>query len=162
MRTFGSRVERRALRLLSSLFDFVVIALGTLTMLYVVRMIWDLAVNSLIHFAPEDALQGIVLILIFLEIFEIIVMYIIYHHVPMKNVVEIGVLALVKELLITLDLTELGWQVLLGMAALIAAMGWVYTRERQREDNYNRFLIERGITEKDVDDLTKTLDEAKV
>jgi hypothetical protein len=48
------------------------------------------------------------------------------------------------------------------MAALIAAMGWVYTRERQREDNYNRFLIERGITEKDVDDLTKTLDETKV
>jgi len=144
VRTFGSRAERRALRLLSILFDFVVIALGTLTMLYVVRMIWDLAINSLIHFAPEDALQSIVLILIFLEIFEIIVMYIIYHHVPMKNVVEIGVLALVKELLITLDLTELGWQVLLGMAALIAAMGWVYTRERRREDEHEHFLIEHG------------------
>lgn len=68
------------------------IALGTLTMLYVVRRIIDLAINSPIH--------------------------IIYHNVPMKNVVEIGVLALVKELLVTLDLTELGWQVLLGMAAL--------------------------------------------
>ncbi|NJE01593.1 phosphate-starvation-inducible PsiE family protein [Thermococcus sp. JdF3] len=161
MRTFGSRAERRALRLLSILFDFVVIALGTLTMLYVVRMILDLAINSLVNFAPEQALQGIVLVLIFLEIFEIIVMYIIYHHVPMKNVVEIGVLALVKELLITLDLTELGWGVLLGMAALIAAMGWVYTRERQREDSYKRFLIEHGITEEDADELTKTLGEVE-
>nr|WP_240913662.1 phosphate-starvation-inducible PsiE family protein [Thermococcus sp. JdF3] len=147
--------------MLSILFDFVVIALGTLTMLYVVRMILDLAINSLVNFAPEQALQGIVLVLIFLEIFEIIVMYIIYHHVPMKNVVEIGVLALVKELLITLDLTELGWGVLLGMAALIAAMGWVYTRERQREDSYKRFLIEHGITEEDADELTKTLGEVE-
>nr|WP_206204777.1 phosphate-starvation-inducible PsiE family protein [Thermococcus sp. MV11] len=135
------------MHVLSILFDFVVIALGTLTMVYVIRMIIDLAISSFRHFVPEDALQGIVLILIFLEVFEIIVMYIAYHHVPMKSVVEIGVLALVKELLVNIDLAELGWQMLFGIAALIAAMGWVYTRERQREDAHTEFMIEHGIEE---------------
>ncbi|ASJ04983.1 MULTISPECIES: phosphate-starvation-inducible PsiE family protein [Thermococcus] len=144
MRAISSRSEKTALKWLSLLFDFVVIALGTLTMVYVVWMIIDLAINSIKHFSPDEALQGIVLILIFLEVFEIIAMYIIYHHVPMKNVVEIGVLALVKELLVTINLEELGWQMLFGIAALIAAMGWVYTRERRREDEHEHFLIEHG------------------
>jgi len=144
MRKISSWTEKKALGWLSLLFDFVVIALGTLTMIYVIWMIIDLALSSIRHFSPEDALQGIVLILIFLEVFEIIAMYIIYHHVPMKNVVEIGVLALVKELLVTIDLAELGWQMLFGIAALIAAMGWVYTRERRREDEHEHFLLEHG------------------
>jgi uncharacterized membrane protein (DUF373 family) len=144
MRAISSRSEKKILKWLSFLFDFVVIALGTLTMMYVILMIIDLALSSIQHFDPEEALQGIVLILIFLEVFEIIAMYIIYHHVPMKNVVEIGVLALVKELLVTINLEELGWQMLFGIAALIAAMGWIYTRERRREDEHEHFLIEHG------------------
>ncbi|NJE10778.1 phosphate-starvation-inducible PsiE family protein [Thermococcus sp. MAR1] len=145
MRENPTQIERKMLRWLGMLFDLVVMALGTITMLYVVWMIYKLAVMSLQHFSPEEALHGIVLILIFLEMFEIITLYVIYHHVPMKNVVEIGVLVIVKELIVAIDLTTLGWQMLLGMAVLIAVMGWVYTRERMREDAHKQFLLEHGI-----------------
>ncbi|ASJ13652.1 phosphate-starvation-inducible PsiE family protein [Thermococcus radiotolerans] len=146
MRENPTKIERKILRWLSTLFDLVVIILGALTMLYVIKMLWSFGIESIRNgLTPEDALHSIVLVLIFLEIFEIISMYIVYHHVPMKNVVEIGVLALVKELLVTLDLTELGWQMLMAIAVLIAAMGWVYTRERRREDAHEHFLIEHGI-----------------
>ncbi len=144
MRENPTVLEKLALGWLSVTFDFVVIALGIFTMLYVIKLIIDLALQSLHGFSPEDALHGIVLILIFLEIFEIIAMYIIYHHVPMKNIVEIGVLVIVKELIVAIDLKELGWQMLIGMSAMVAVMGWIYTRERKREDEHERFLADRG------------------
>ncbi|ASJ09632.1 hypothetical protein A3L11_10470 [Thermococcus siculi] len=150
MRENPTKIEMKILRALSATFDLVVIILGALTMLYVMRMLWDFAVEAIgKRTTPEEALHAIVLVLIFLEIFEIISMYVRYHHVPMKNVVEIGVLALVKELLVTLDLKDLGWQMLVAIAILIAAMGWVYTRERQREDARQRFMIEHNIKETD-------------
>ncbi len=141
-----SRAEERVMKWLIMLFNMVVIALGILTMLYVIYLIFQLALGMIRGMGVETVLQGIVLILIFLEVFGIIWMYFKYHHVSMKNVVEIGVLAMVKELLITLDLHAFGWETLLAVSALILAMGTIYVLEMKRIDRHEEFLIEHGIT----------------
>jgi uncharacterized membrane protein (DUF373 family) len=137
-------VESIVMGWLSALFDLVVIALGTLTMGYVIYLIWNLLETSLQGFDVEVVLHEIVLIIIFLEIFELLVMYVKEHHVSMRNVVELGVLAMVRKIVITLDYSKIPWTTLIGMAALILAMGWIYVQERRRITSHEEFLIEKG------------------
>jgi len=137
-----TRAEKKIMDWLIRMFDLVVIALGVITMIYVIILIFNLAAQVINGFDVESVLQGIVLILIFLEIFEIIGMYLKYHHVSMKNIAELGVLALVKELLITLDFNEIGWETLLAISALILALGVIYTLEMRRINRHDEFLLE--------------------
>jgi uncharacterized membrane protein (DUF373 family) len=139
-----SVVETIIMNWLSVLFDLVVITLGTLTMGYVIYLIWMLFTTSLHHFDVELVLHQIVLIIIFLEIFELLAMYVKEHHVSMRNVVELGVLAMVRKIVITLDYTEIPWTTLLGIASLIFVMGWIYVQELRRVTSHEEFLIERG------------------
>ncbi len=146
-----SRTEKVLMRWLSNIFDMVVIAVGALAMVYVIYLVIVLAEEILTGFDVESVLQGIVLILIFFELFEIIAMYLLHHHVSMKNVVEIGVLAIVKELLIVTDLESIHWQSMVAMALLILVMGGLYVFEMRRIDRHNEFLIEHGM-EPDTDE----------
>ncbi|WP_297536460.1 phosphate-starvation-inducible PsiE family protein [Thermococcus sp.] len=136
-------IEESLLKWLSILFDIVVIGLATITMGYVVYMMIELFL--LAPLSIEDVLHQIVLIIIFLEIFELLTMYVKEHHVSMRNVVELGVLAMVRKIIITLDYNQLGWQTLIGMAALIFVMGWIYVQERQRRTRHEEFLLTHGI-----------------
>ena len=147
-----SRTERTVMRWLSNIFDMVVIAVGALAMVYVIYLVIVLAGKILAGFDVESVLQGIVLILIFFELFEIIAMYLLYHHVSLKNVVEIGVLAIVKELLIVTDLESMQWQRMAAMALLILVMGALYIIEMRRMDRHREFLIEHGIDPDSEDD----------
>ncbi|WP_297512556.1 phosphate-starvation-inducible PsiE family protein [Thermococcus sp.] len=138
-------VENLLLKWLSVLFDMVVIGLATITMGYVVYLMFNLITESFHAFNIEEILHQIVLVVIFLEIFELLTMYVKEHHVSMRNVVELGVLAMVRKIIITLDYNQLGWQTLFGMAALIFVMGWIYVQERQRRTRHEEFLITHGI-----------------
>jgi len=139
-----SPVEGIVMNWLSVLFDLVVITLGTLTMGYVIYLTWRLFRTSIEHFDVELVLHQIVLIIIFLEIFELLAMYVKEHHVSMRNVVELGVLAMVRKIVITLDYSKIEWTTLLGMASLILVMGWIYVQERRRITQHEEFLIEHG------------------
>ncbi len=141
----ASVIESLLLRWLSALFDIVVIGLATITMGYVVYLMVNLVTESMHAFDVEEVLHQIVLIIIFLEIFELLTMYVTEHHVSMRNVVELGVLAMVRKIIITLDYNQLGWQTLFGIAALIFVMGWIYVQERQRRTKHEEFLIAHGI-----------------
>ena len=66
-----SRAEEKVMKWLIMMFNMVVIALGVLTMLYVMFLIVQLAYGIIEGMNVEAVLQGIVLILIFLEIFGI-------------------------------------------------------------------------------------------
>ncbi|EEB73242.1 phosphate-starvation-inducible PsiE family protein [Thermococcus sp. AM4] len=136
-------IEDSLIKWLSVIFDIVVIGLATITMGYVVYMMIELLITA--PLSIEDVLHHIVLIIIFLEIFELLTMYVKEHHVSMRNVVELGVLAMVRKIIITLDYNLLGWQTLFGMAALIFVMGWIYVQERQRRTRHEEFLLTHGI-----------------
>jgi len=138
-------IENWLVKWLSVLFDIVVIGLATVTMAYVIYMMVELVVNSFHAFNIEEVLHQIVLVIIFLEIFELLTMYVKEHHVSMRNVVELGVLAMVRKIIITLDYNQLGWQTLIGMASLIFVMGWIYVQERQRRTKHEEFLLTHGI-----------------
>ena len=140
-------VERALMRWLSIIFDMVVISLAAVTMGYVVVMLVRLVQEGIHNPDLEDLLHQVVLIIIFLEIFELLMMYVKEHHVSMRNVVELGVLAMVRKIIITPDYSVLGWQTLIGMAALIFAMGWIYVEERQRGTKHEEFMIEHGLAE---------------
>ncbi len=137
--------ENLLLKWLSMLFDMVVIGLATITMGYVIYLMFNLITESFHAFNIEEILHQIVLVIIFLEIFELLTMYVKEHHVSMRNVVELGVLAMVRKIIITPDYNQLGWQTLFGMAALIFVMGWIYVQERQRRTKHEEFLITHGI-----------------
>ena len=140
-------IERALMRWLSIIFDMVVISLAAVTMGYVVVMLVRLVQEGIHNPDLEDLLHQVVLIIIFLEIFELLMMYVKEHHVSMRNVVELGVLAMVRKIIITPDYSVLGWQTLIGMAALIFAMGWIYVEERQRRTKHEEFMIEHGLAE---------------
>lgn len=141
----ASVIESILIKWLSALFDIVVIGLATITMGYVVYLMVNLITESMHAFDIEEVLHQIVLIIIFLEIFELLTLYVTEHHVSMRNVVELGVLAMVRKIIITLDYNQLGWQTLFGIAALIFVMGWIYVQERQRRTRHEEFLITHGI-----------------
>ncbi len=138
-------IETLLLKWLSVLFDIVVIGLATITMGYVVYLMFNLVTDTIHAFNIEEVLHQIVLVIIFLEIFELLTMYVKEHHVSMRNVVELGVLAMVRKIIITLDYNQLGWQTLIGMASLIFVMGWIYVQERQRRTKHEEFLLTHGI-----------------
>ncbi|WP_297066051.1 phosphate-starvation-inducible PsiE family protein [Thermococcus sp.] len=138
-------IDNLLLKWLSVLFDMVVLGLATITMGYVVYLMVNLITETIHSFDIENVLHQIVLVIIFLEIFELLTMYVKEHHVSMRNVVELGVLAMVRKIIITLDYNQLGWQTLIGMATLIFVMGWIYVQERQRRTKHEEFLIEKGI-----------------
>ncbi|WP_456424055.1 phosphate-starvation-inducible PsiE family protein [Thermococcus sp.] len=138
-------IENLLVKWLSVIFDIVVIGLATITMGYVVYLMFNLITETMHAFNIEEVLHQIVLVIIFLEIFELLTMYVKEHHVSMRNVVELGVLAMVRKIIITLDYNQLGWQTLFGMATLIFVMGWIYVQERQRRTKHEEFLIERGL-----------------
>jgi len=123
--------ERIVVRWLSVIFDLVVITLGTLTMAYVVYMIWRLVYSSIQNFDVESILHQVVLIIIFLEIFEMLAIYIKEHHVSMRNIVELGLLATIRKLIISTDYNQFGWQLLIAVAVLIFVMGWVYVQDKR-------------------------------
>ncbi|WP_297477015.1 phosphate-starvation-inducible PsiE family protein [Thermococcus sp.] len=140
-------IERTMMKWLSVIFDMVVITLATITMAYVVVMLVWLVREGINNPNLEDLLHQVVLIIIFLEIFELLMMYVKEHHVSMRNVVELGVLAMVRKIIITPDYSKLGWQTLIGMAALMFTMGWIYVQERQRRTKHEEFMIEHGLTD---------------
>ncbi|WP_297504009.1 phosphate-starvation-inducible PsiE family protein, partial [Thermococcus sp.] len=104
-------LESLIMKWLTISFDLVVIGLATITMGYVLYMMWGLVTASLHSFNIEEILHQVVMVIIFLEILELLAMYLKEHHVSMRNVVELGVLAMVRKIIITPDYSKLGWQV---------------------------------------------------
>ena len=147
-----SFIEQGLMKWLNILFDVVVMVLAMATMGYVIAMLVQLIQLSLHGLNVEETLHRVVMIIIFLEIFELLAMYIKEHHVSMRNVVELGVLALVRKIIITLDYNQLGWQTLIGMSALIFAMGWIYVQERQRRTKHEEFMMEHGFDKQSAQD----------
>jgi len=141
-------IESLVMKWLTIGFDIVVIGLSIITMMYVIYIMWELVVASLHSLDIEEVLHQIVMVIIFLEILELLAMYLKEHHVSMRNVVELGVLAMVRKIIITPDYSKLGWQTLLSIAALLFVMGWIYVQERQRWTRHEEFMIEHGLKEK--------------
>jgi len=138
-------LENTALKWMNFTFDFVVIILALLTMIYVIYAIYSLTLIMFHGFDVEEALHEFLLVIILLELFELLTLYIREHHVSMRRVAELGVVAIVRKLVITVDYKELGWDILLGMAALIFVLGWIYVQERRRISEEEKFIVEHGL-----------------
>ncbi|NJF24972.1 phosphate-starvation-inducible PsiE family protein [Thermococcus sp. Bubb.Bath] len=134
-----------ALKWMSFAFDLVVIVLALITMAYVAYMLYDLAAMMFHGLEVEEALHQFLLVIILLELFELLSLYIKEHHVSMRRVAELGVVAIVRKLVITADYNALGWQTLLGMSVLIFVLGWIYVQERKRISEEEKFMVEHGI-----------------
>lgn len=138
-------LENTALKWMNFTFDLVVIVLALITMAYVLYAIYDLAEIMLQGFDVEEALHEFLLVIILLELFELLTLYIKEHHVSMRRVAELGVVAIVRKLVITVDYKALGWDILIGMATLIFTLGWIYVQERRRVSEEEKFLVEHGL-----------------
>jgi uncharacterized membrane protein (DUF373 family) len=134
-----------ALKWMSFAFDLVVIVLALITMAYVVYMLYDLTVMMFHGFDVEEALHQFLLVIILLELFELLSLYIKEHHVSMRRVAELGVVAVVRKLVITADYNALGWQTLVGMSLFIFVLGWIYVQERRRISEEEKFMVEHGL-----------------
>ncbi|WP_367884912.1 phosphate-starvation-inducible PsiE family protein [Thermococcus sp. JCM 11816] len=93
-------LENTALKWMNFAFDLVVIVLALLTMAYVLYAIYDLAEIMLQGFDIEETLHEFLLVIILLELFELLTLYIKEHHVSMRRVAELGVVALVRNSLL--------------------------------------------------------------
>jgi uncharacterized membrane protein (DUF373 family) len=134
-----------ALKWMSFAFDLVVIVLALITMAYVAYMLYDLTGMMFHGFEVEEALHEFLLVIILLELFELLSLYIKEHHVSMRRVAELGVVAIVRKLVITADYKALGWQTLVAMAILIFVLGWIYVQERRRISEEEKFMVEHGM-----------------
>ncbi|MDI3476057.1 MAG: hypothetical protein PWQ95_1785 [Thermococcaceae archaeon] len=137
--------ENAVLKWMNFTFDLVVIVLAVLIMIFVIRAIYDLVEMIFAGVNVEEALHELLLVIILLELFELLTLYIKEHHVSMRRVAELGVVAIVRKLVITVDYKVLGWEILVGMAALIFTLGWIYVQERRRVSEEEKFLVEHGL-----------------
>jgi uncharacterized membrane protein (DUF373 family) len=144
MRKELSPAEEKILRWMTIAFDAVVILLGILTMIYVAYLLYDMFRMFLHQPDIDGILHDFLLAVILLEIFELLTLYLREHHVSMRRVAELGVVAIVRKLVITADYNQVGWETLISLAALILALGWVYTQERKRTTQHEEFLLEHG------------------
>ncbi|WP_297436208.1 phosphate-starvation-inducible PsiE family protein [Thermococcus sp.] len=144
MRKKLSPAEERILRWMTIAFDAVVIVLGILTMIYVAYLLYDMFLVFIQGPDIENVLHDFLLAVILLEIFELLVLYLREHHVSMRRVAELGVVAIVRKLVITANYNQVGWETLMALAALILALGWVYIQERKRTTQHEEFLLEHG------------------
>ncbi len=138
-------LESTALKWMNFSFDIVVIVMALLTMAYVIYAMYNLIAIIYHGFDVEEALHEFLLVIILLELFELLTLYIKEHHVSMRRVAELGVVAIVRKLVITVDYRKLGWEVMIGMAALIFALGWIYVQERRRVSEEEKFIVEHGL-----------------
>ncbi|WP_297458105.1 phosphate-starvation-inducible PsiE family protein [Thermococcus sp.] len=145
MRREPSVIEKIVMRWLVIGFDAVVIGLAVITMGYILYMMFILVTDTIHRFDVEEVLHTVVMIIIFLEVLELLSMYLEEHHVSMRNVVELGILAMVRKVIVTPDYSKIGWQTLFGMSALMFVMGWIYVQEKRRRTQHEEFLLERGI-----------------
>ncbi|BAA30520.1 phosphate-starvation-inducible PsiE family protein [Pyrococcus horikoshii] len=117
-------------RILDTIFDLV----GWLLEIIVIG-IMGIAIfktfQYLMHLDLENTLEEFLFLLILLEIYELISLYLKYHHVSMRRVVELGVIAIVRKLMIVKDYNSLNPFTLIGLGLVIVALGWIYVNLRE-------------------------------
>ncbi|WP_048146641.1 phosphate-starvation-inducible PsiE family protein [Pyrococcus abyssi] len=90
---------------------------------------------SLISLNLEGTLEEFLFVLILLEIYELLSLYLRHHHVSMRRVVELGILAIVRKLMVVKDYDSLNPLTLIGLALVIFALGWIYVNLNLKEGN---------------------------
>ncbi|AFN04194.1 hypothetical protein PFC_06290 [Pyrococcus furiosus COM1] len=77
----------------------------------------------------EGSLEEFLMALILLEMYELLSLYLKEHHVSMRRVAELGIVAIIRKIVIsTKDTEKADPLVLFAFALMILALGWIYTR----------------------------------
>ncbi|AMM54728.1 phosphate-starvation-inducible PsiE family protein [Pyrococcus kukulkanii] len=113
--------------LLSSIFDVIVAILEVVIIGFIAislyKTVIPLSVGDL-----ELALENFLLVLILLEMYELLSLYLKEHHVSMRRIAELGIMAIVRKIMIEKIYDPLQ---LLGFAAVIFVLGWIYVNLRR-------------------------------
>ncbi|AEC50924.1 hypothetical protein PNA2_0006 [Pyrococcus sp. NA2] len=91
-------------------------------------------ISYLIGFNLESTLEEFLFVLILLEIYELLYLYLRQHHVSMRRIVELGVIAIVRKLMVVKDYRDMNPFTLIGLASVILALGWIYVNLKQQEE----------------------------
>ncbi|AFK22912.1 phosphate-starvation-inducible PsiE family protein [Pyrococcus sp. ST04] len=107
---------------LESVFDVIVGILEVIIIGFIGLALYKV-LNSLILSNLEVALENFLLVLILLELYELLSLYLKEHHVSMRRVAELGIMAIVRKIMVVKSIEPL---TLFGLAAIVLVLGWIY------------------------------------
>ncbi|MFA4645763.1 phosphate-starvation-inducible PsiE family protein [Pyrococcus kukulkanii] len=116
---------------LTSVFDVIV---GLLEII-IIGFIGVALYKTLLPFLSgnlELALENFLLVLILLEMYELLSLYLKEHHVSMKRIAELGIVAIVRKIMVG---KMYDFKVLFGFSAVIFVLGWIYVNLTKNSSN---------------------------
>ncbi|ASJ16960.1 hypothetical protein A3L04_07670 [Thermococcus chitonophagus] len=107
---------------LTSVFDIIVALLEIVVIGFISVALYKTVIH-LLSGNLELALENFLLVLILLEMYELLSLYLREHHVSMRRIAELGIMAIVRKIMIG---KMYDFKVLIGFSAVIFVLGWIY------------------------------------
>ncbi|CUX78442.1 hypothetical protein CHITON_1663 [Thermococcus chitonophagus] len=108
--------------MLTSVFDIIVALLEIVVIGFISVALYKTVIH-LLSGNLELALENFLLVLILLEMYELLSLYLREHHVSMRRIAELGIMAIVRKIMIG---KMYDFKVLIGFSAVIFVLGWIY------------------------------------
>ncbi|NES83390.1 MAG: hypothetical protein F6K10_19395 [Moorea sp. SIO2B7] len=135
--------RRQVIRILEALQDFLVVLL-CIGLLVEMGLLLSNVFFSLVRSLDEDHFKAItsdiLLILILVELFRLLVVYLQEHQISVGVAVEISIVSVLREIIVH-GLLDIKWEQTLGICAFLLVMGtllWICTQTLECETPKNK------------------------
>ncbi|BCB97153.1 hypothetical protein JZK55_20750 [Dissulfurispira thermophila] len=133
--------------------DIILIGLVIVTFIFIAKTIYLLGLDIYKTTNIPYVISEFLFIFILIEVMRILVVYIEFHHVSVDIMVELAIVAILREIIIK-GAIELDTLKIVGISLLIAVLGFllkfgdIRTRPHEDESTYKPFFRKHAKTEK--------------
>lgn len=148
-----TRSQNIASKIAGYAVTFVIDVLVMLTIVILLWSVWDVGVGlyeALVAGAADglnDLMIGVLTVLIFIEVFELSVKYLSTRAVSVKDLYEVSIAVILREVWVGLFAHTMKWQMVLAVAALLIAVGLLRAFEVRYNDVKHHFGRKRSNAE---------------
>lgn len=131
----------------------VIDVLVMLTIIILLWSVWDVGVGLYESLAAgnsaglNDLMIGVLTVLIFIEVFELSVKYLSTRAVSVKDLYEVSIAVILREVWVGLFAHTMKWQMVLAVAVLLLAVGLLRAFEVRYADVKRHFGTKRAKSE---------------
>jgi uncharacterized membrane protein (DUF373 family) len=129
-------VHNKGSRVLELLQDGVVVLLNVTLLGMALVFLYRVWVEIVAFGDLQEGLSNIIFVVITIELYRLLVHYLMYHRVDLNILVEVGVSAIIQKVILV-GVDKYSMQQLIGISIILVALGailWVHLQERRRGD----------------------------
>lgn len=145
-----TRSQNIATKIAGYAVTLVIDVLVMLTIVILLWSVWDVGVGLYESLMAGDSaglnslMVGVLTVLIFIEVFELSVKYLSTRAVSVKDLYEVSIAVILREVWVGLFAHTMKWQMVLAIAALLIAVGLLRAFEVRYNDVKHHFGAKRA------------------